>query len=109
MACRGVFFALSSSETEHLLALDSDEKRLEYIQEEIEQAWDEAHVLQTDKAWDAIHRCLADGTLAVSRSSGPMGKLFLGGIQLYSDPQKYIINLTESNELLNLLDTTSRL
>jgi hypothetical protein len=99
MACRGVFFALSSAQKEHLLALDSDEKRLEYIQEEIEEAWDEAHLLQTDKAWDAIHRCITDRTLTVGRSSSPLGKLILGGIQLYSDPQRYIINLTESSEL----------
>ncbi len=60
MACRGVFFALSSAEKEGLLALGSDKERIEYVQEEIEAAWDEAHLLQTDKAWDAIHRCLTD-------------------------------------------------
>jgi hypothetical protein len=99
MACRGVFFALSSSEKEHLLALESDKKRMEYIQEEIEEAWDEAHLLQIDKAWEAIHRCLTDGSLTVSRSSNPLGKLIVGGIQLYSDTQTYIINLIESSEL----------
>ena len=99
MACRGVFFALGSPEKEHLLALDSDNKRMEYIQEEIEEAWDEAHLLQTDKAWDAIHRCLTDGTLTVRRSSNPLGKLILGGIQLHSDTQRYIINLIENSEL----------
>lgn len=99
MACRGVFFALSSAQKEHLLALDSDEKRLEYIQEEIEQPWDETHLMQTDKAWDAIHRCLTDGTLKVARSSSPLGKLIVGGIQLYSDPQSYIVNLIEGSEL----------
>jgi Domain of unknown function (DUF1877) len=99
MACRGVFFALSSSQKEHLLSLDSDEKRLTYIQEEIEEPWDEAHLLETDKAWDAIHRCLTDGTLAVARSSTPLGKLILGGVQLYSDTQIYIVNLTDSSEL----------
>jgi Domain of unknown function (DUF1877) len=99
MACRGVFFALSSAQKEHLLALDSDEKRISYIQEEIEEPWDEAHLMQTDKAWDAIHRCLSDGTLKVAPSSTPLGKLILGGIQLYSDPQSYIVNLTDSSEL----------
>jgi hypothetical protein len=99
MACRGVFFALSSAQTEHLLALDNDEKRVDYIQEEIEETWDEEHLLQTDKAWDAIHRCLTDGTLTAARSSTPMGKLILGGTQLYSDPESYIINLIESSEL----------
>jgi len=99
MACRGVFFALSSEQKEHLLALDSDEKRLDYIQEEIEEVWDEEHLLETDKAWDAIHRCLTDGTLSAARSSTPLGKLILGGIQLYSDPQSYIVNFTDSHEL----------
>src|SRR5215467_6180721 len=99
MACRGVFFALSSSQREHLLALDSDGERLQYIQEDIEAAWDEAHLLQTDKAWDAIHRCLTDGTLTIARSPTPLGKLILGGRQLYSDTQSYIINLIEDGDL----------
>src|SRR5262245_30610780 len=93
MACRGVSFALSSLEKDHLLALTSDEKRREYVQDQIEDAWDEAHLLETDKAWDAIHRCLTDGPLS------PLGKLFLGGIQLYSDPSTYVINLIEHSEL----------
>ena len=99
MACRGVFFALSSAQKDRLLALDSDEERINYIQEDIEEAWDEMHLLQTDKAWDAIHRCLTDGTLTVARSADPLGQLSVGGIQLCSDPQRYIINLIESSEL----------
>jgi hypothetical protein len=89
MACRGVFFALSSAEKGHLLALDSDEKRMDYIKEEIEEAWDEAHLLQTDKAWDAIHRCLTDGTLTVRRSANPLGKLIVGGIQSSTQTRKH--------------------
>jgi hypothetical protein len=99
MACRGLFFALGSPEKEGLLALSGDNERLEYLQEKIEASWDEAHLLQTDKAWDAIHRCLTDGTLTVRRSSNPLAKLILGGIQLHSDTQTYIINLIESSEL----------
>ena len=99
MACRGVFFALNPTQKDHLLALDNDERRLDYIQEEIETAWDEEHLLQTDKAWDAIHRCLTNGTITAVRSPDPLGKLILGGIQLYSDPQRYIINLTVSSDL----------
>jgi hypothetical protein len=99
VACRGVFFALSSSQREHLLGLSSDSDRLQYIQEDIEAAWDEAHFLQTDKAWDAIHRCLTDETLTTARSTSPLGKLILGGRQLYSDTQSYIVNLIEHGEL----------
>ena len=82
-----------------MLTLNTDSERLEYIQEDIEAAWDEAHLVQTDKAWDAIHRCLTDGTLSVTRSPNPLGKLILGGTQLYSDRQTYILNLIEHSEL----------
>jgi hypothetical protein len=99
MACRGVFFALSPSQTDQLLALSGDRERLEYIQEGVEAAWDEAHLLQTDKAWDAILRCLTDGTLSFASHSGPLAKLILGGKQLNSDKQSYIVNLIEHHEL----------
>lgn len=103
MACRGVFFALSSTQKDRLLALGSDEERINYIQEDIEEAWDEPHLMETDKAWDAIHRCLTDGALTVARSADPLGKLFLGGTWLCSDPQRYIVNLVESSELPEIL------
>ena len=31
--------------------------------EEIEDRWDRDWLVETDKAWDAIHRCLTGGTL----------------------------------------------
>jgi hypothetical protein len=83
VACRGVFFALTPAQTEHLLSLSGDERRVEYIQNEIEQTWDEAR----------------GGNLTVGRSSSPLGTLILGGIPLYSDQQRYISNLAESSEL----------
>jgi hypothetical protein len=95
MACRGVFFALNAAQREKLLTLETDQERLDYLQEEIEAAWDEKHLLQTDKAWDAIHRCLTDGSLAIGPDLNPLGKVILGGTQLYSDTQSYIINLVE--------------
>ena len=36
---------------------------LDIVQEEIEEPWDEEWLLEMDKAWDAIHRCLTDGRL----------------------------------------------
>ena len=98
MACRGVFFALTPSQRDRLLELSSDRDRIDYIQEDIEEAWDEAHVFETDKAWDAIHRCLTDGTLTIGSASSPLGKLILGGTQLYSDTNEYIVNLIEHGE-----------
>ncbi len=65
-------------------------------------AWDEAHLLQTDKACDAIHRCLTDGSLSFARSEDPLSKLILGARQLYSDTQTYIVNLIEHRELARI-------
>ena len=65
----------------------------------IEAEWDEAHLLETDKAWDAIHRCLTDGSLSVVPSSNPLSKLVLGPRQLFSDTQRYIVNFIEHDEL----------
>jgi hypothetical protein len=56
-------------------------------------------LLQTDEAWDAIHRCLTDGTLVIAPDSDPLGKVILGGRQIYLDTQRYIINLIESDEV----------
>jgi hypothetical protein len=99
MACRGVFFALSPAQKEKLLSLETDQGRLDYLQEGIEAAWDERNLLQTDKAWDAIHRCLAGGSLVVGPSPNPLSKVILGGTQLYSDTQSYIINLVEEPQV----------
>lgn len=98
MACRGVFFSLTSSQQERLLACETDRERLDYVQQ-IEEAWDENHLLQTDKAWDAIHRCLTDGMLVIAPDPNPLGKVIVGGKQLYSDTQSYIINLIEPHEV----------
>lgn len=108
MACRGVFFALTTSQEAHLLELATDEERCEYIQEDIEAAWDEEHLLETDKAWDAIHRCLTDGTLSAAPSADPLGKLILGGKQLHSNTRSYIINLIEHRELAELSAALAR-
>ncbi len=99
MACRGVFFALSSEQRDHLLALTTDAERRAYIQDHIEEQWDDVHLLQMDKAWDAVHRCLTDGTLTIGSSPTPLAKLILDGKQLHSDTSTYIANLVDWHEL----------
>lgn len=53
MACRGVHFALTGKQERELLAAGDDEGVRRVI-ETIETAWDEEHLAQSDKAWDAI-------------------------------------------------------
>lgn len=62
MACRGVYFALSDDDARRLKDIDGDASVLKFIQEELESRWDEEWLQETDKAWDAIHRCLTSIT-----------------------------------------------
>lgn len=97
MACRGVFFALTDDEAARLLAAPSDETLVEIIQEEIEERWDEEWLQETDKAWDAMHRCLTDGSLSIA-SISPLHRCVLGGRQLY-DGDDYIVSFLTPPEV----------
>jgi hypothetical protein len=91
MACRGVHFALTDEDAKRVLAAAGDNEALiELIQEDIESRWDTDWLAETDKAWDAIHRCLTDGRLSFA-SSTPRHLCILGGRQLY-DGDDYIVS-----------------
>ncbi len=61
MGCLGVHFSFPAGAGGQLW--DGDEASRAFV-EELEDRWDTYYLQQTDKAWDPIHRCLADGTLA---------------------------------------------
>ena len=82
MSARGVHFAITPSQEKALLAAISDSKRIKLV-EEIEEIWEEPFVCETDKAWDAIHRCLTDGTLLYVSGEYPLNHVVCGGRQLY--------------------------
>ena len=64
MAARGVHFALTAEEASRLMDTpDSDDEKIQAFVGEIEERWDKEWTQETDKAWDAIHRCLTDGKL----------------------------------------------
>jgi hypothetical protein len=89
MSCRGVYFALATEEESRLLSARGDEELMEVL-EEIEQAWDENRLQETDKAWDAIHRCLSDGTLNPQGGEYPLKLCVLGGKHLHQG-DNYIV------------------
>jgi hypothetical protein len=51
--------------------------------EAIEEAWEEPFAVQSDKAWDAIHRCLTDGSLLYVSGEYPLNHCVCGGRQLH--------------------------
>ena len=82
MGCRGVLFAIDQEELGALRQATSDSK-VQAVVAAIEERWDERFLAETDKAWDAIHRCLTDGTLACGNGSFPLNRCILGGQDLY--------------------------
>jgi hypothetical protein len=95
MACRGVHFALSPDEAEKVVSADDDEELMAVV-EEIEDRWDRDWLVETDKAWDAIHRCLTGGTLEYGRTS--LHKCVLGEVSRH-EGDDYIVNLLGPEEV----------
>jgi hypothetical protein len=82
MSARGVHFAVTPAQARPLLAAKSDRKLMALI-DEIEEAWEEPFVVESDKAWDAIHRCLTDGSLLYVSGEYPLNLCICGGRQLH--------------------------
>jgi len=96
MACRGHYYALDDHQRKHLLSLSRDDL-IDYINTLYGELSDRDHQ-DVDKAWDAIHRCLAgDATrrrLDPSAGSYPLNRCVLGGRWLY-DGDDYIVTLID--------------
>ena len=89
MACRGVFFALTTEQAERLLAARADEEVLAAV-EAIEEAWDEDNLAACDKSWDAMHRLLTDGQLECGNGQYPWNHAVLGPKQLHGADDYYV-------------------
>ncbi len=101
MACRGVHFALTPQEEAALLESRSDEDTLHVVREQIEEEWDEARLCESDKAWDAIHRCLVGGPLADDGSI--LSTCVLGGRQLHQG-DAFFLSYVSASEVLQVAD-----
>ena len=97
MACRGVHFAITEEQAEALLAARGDEELMNLV-ESIEEAWDAADLAESDKAWDAMHRCLTDGALGRGNGTYPLSHCVLGPRQLH-EVDDYIVSLVLPDEV----------
>jgi len=97
MACLGVHFAPTADEARRLLAAEDNDAILAIV-DEIEDKWDEAWLTQSDKAWDAMHRCLSNGTLYYDEGEYPLNRTVLGGKHLY-DGDDYVVSYVAPNEV----------
>ena len=95
MSCLGVHFALTEKEVAHLRSLEDEQARLEHLQEVIEEHYlnhEKQFAAESDKAWDAMHRVLADGQLSWDGGVYPLNHAVLAGELLYTDSD-YIMSL----------------
>lgn len=81
MSARGVHFAITPAQANELLAAKTD-RALMVLIDAIEEAWMEPFLAESDTAWDAIHRCLTDGSLLYVSGEYPLNHCICGGRQL---------------------------
>lgn len=71
--------------------------------EEVEERWDASNLVETDKAWDAIHRALTDGGLEWNNGEYPLNHVILGGLYLM-DGEDYIAVLKSRDQVRDVAD-----
>jgi hypothetical protein len=101
----GVHFAVTPEQERALIAAagrdddgddDGDGESVGEVLEELEESWDDDGLkVDTDKAWDAMHRCLTDGTL--DGDEPPLGLAVLGGRHL--SEECYVVHITAAEVL----------
>jgi Domain of unknown function (DUF1877) len=97
MTARGVHFAIPSDQLASVLAASNDRALIEVI-ERIEEAWDKEYLAESDKAWDAIHRCLTDGSLLFDSGEYPLNHVICGGRQLHRG-EEFIVSLVTAEQV----------
>lgn len=93
MAGRGVHFAITTEELNKLRSFESDDEKIEYVHEVLEERWEDGFVCETDKAWLAIDVCLNHGDYSYGHPD-PVCRAVLSGEDLIEDDVgEYIIVL----------------
>jgi hypothetical protein len=115
----GAHFAITEQEAAQLGSFDNDDDRINFVKEGVEEVWDVQYLVETDKAWDGIHRCLGEfppdtpwfypvdpkhGAHARAEDHGsyPLRLCVLGGKKILDDEGNYIIRLIAPNEVVDI-------
>ena len=104
MSCLGVLFSLDEKEVKKLKSYKNDLKRLEYLQENIENTYFNNYpekVAELDKSWDGLHRSLTDGKYNWNNGTFPLNSVILGGELLYKKDD-YIMSLKTPEEVAEI-------
>jgi hypothetical protein len=92
MGCRGVHYALTDAEAWRFQTAETNAALIDAF-EEIESRRAAKWLQETDSAWDAIHRCLTNGTL--ERGTTPLHRVIFGDKNLLTAPASGHISLID--------------
>jgi Domain of unknown function (DUF1877) len=106
MSSRGVHFAVTPAQARALVAAKSDRELMTLI-EQIEEAWERPFVVESDKAWDAIHRCLTDGSLLYVSGEYPLNLCICGGRQLHRG-RDYTVSFVSARQVKDVADALNK-
>ncbi|MEN3614771.1 YfbM family protein [Plantactinospora sp. ZYX-F-223] len=105
----GVHFAITSEQERSLLATDDHGDSVGDILEVIEESCNDDRLkVDTDKAWDAIHRCLTDGTLDPDGGAYPLSHAVLGGRHLHDEYYVVYVSAAEVRDVADALRSVER-
>jgi hypothetical protein len=94
-----MLFALTDEQEAALMAAGNDAEVRAFVEEVEMGDWDgEPLDCETDKAWDAMHRCLGDGTLGCGRRLSPLDMAVLGGGHHY-EGEEYVVAHLRADEV----------
>lgn len=84
-------FAVTEQDVNELRAMESEVDRIDHVTDVIEEhGVDGDWAAQSDKAWDAIHRCFDNGDLTCDGGEYPLNHVIFGGEQLVTSGDYYI-------------------
>ena len=109
MSCLGVHFALTPDEVSQLRSFESDDERLAHLQEVIEEDYlseENQLAVESDRAWDAMHRILSDGKLTWDGGNFPLNHVVLAGDLLYFGSD-YIMSLKTPEQVKAIAEALS--
>ncbi len=92
-------FALTAELEDRLHETTDDAEVMAFVEEIEETQWEQLDVLESDKAWDALHRCLTDGTL--DGDDYPLSMAVLGG-EHFHEGEGYIVSYVAPEQVKEL-------
>lgn len=106
MSCLGSLYSLDEKTVSILKAFRSDEIRLNYLQEDIEEKLicnNPERFAAFDKSWNALHKSLTEGKFDCTNGTFPLNHVIMGGEQIYHEDD-YIMSLKTPDQVSQIAD-----